>query len=82
MSDRTVHASLGPREIVRYDRQGRWYNEHDHKKVRIATVHDAATLALTLEDNGGEIYEGQPGGKQFDAKVTGARQKRARSGSR
>lgn len=78
MSDRTVHATLGPREIVRYDRQGRWYDEHDHKRVRIATVHEAADLALTLEDNGGEILTGQPGGKQFDAKVAGARQRRSR----
>ena len=78
MSDRTVHASLGPREIVRYDKQGRWYDEHDHKKVRIATVHDAATLALSLEGQGGEIYAGQPGGKQFDTKVAGARQRQSR----
>ncbi len=76
--DRTVHASLGPREIVRYDKGGRWYDEHDQKRVRIPTVHDAAALALTLEDNGGEIYPGQPGGKQFDTKVAGARQRQTR----
>lgn len=78
MSDRTVHAALGPREIVRYDRQGRWYDETPERRTRIATVHDAADLALTLEDNGGEIYPRQPGGKQFDAKVAGARQRRSR----
>lgn len=76
--DRTVHASLGPRELVRYDRQGRWYDETPERRTRVASVHDAAALAITLEDNGGEIYPGQPGGKQFDAKVAGARQRRSR----
>ena len=78
VSDRTVHASLGPREIVRYDRQGRWYDEHDQKRVRIPSVHEAAALALALEVDGGTIHEGRPGGKQFDAKVAGARQRRNR----
>jgi hypothetical protein len=78
VSDRTVHAALGPREIVRYDRQGRWYDETPERRTRIATVHDAAALALVLEDNGGEVLEGQPGGLQFDAKVSGARQRQAR----
>ena len=78
MSDRTVHAALGPREIVRYDRQGRWYDETPERRTRIATVHDAASLALDLEDAGGEIYPRRPGGGQFDAKVVGARQRRSR----
>ena len=86
MSDRTVHAALvEPRlktEIVRYDRQGRWYVEYDgaasQRKVRIPSVHDAAQMAIDLEADGGTIYTGRPGGQQFDTKVAGARQRRAR----
>lgn len=76
--DRTVHASLGPREIVRYDKQGRWYDETPERRTRIATVHDAAALALMLEEDGGKIYPRRPGGLSFDAKVAGARQRKTR----
>jgi len=47
-------------------------------QVRVKTVHDAAEKAIAMERQGGEIYPGRPGGKQFDAKVTGAKEKRAR----
>jgi hypothetical protein len=86
MSDRTVHAKMGQPgfeiELVRYDRQGRWYVETWTGRVwhrdRVATVHDAAQAALDMEDKGGTIHEGRPGGKQFDSKVAGARQRRSR----
>jgi hypothetical protein len=92
MSDRTVHASLVDPddgvtvEIVRYDRQGRWYKEIfrlGERRVfadrqRYGTVHDAADAAMDLEAEGGTVHTGRPGGKQFDAKVAGARGRMSR----
>lgn len=80
--DRVVFArsSDGSRELVRYDRQGRWFLEGvplktGPAKMRLGTVHEAVRVALNLESGGGEILVGQPGGKQFDAKVAGGRRR-------
>lgn len=88
MSDRTVHAQSadGRIEIVRYDRQGRWYMEtmgHGPEEPptgrhRLSTVAEAVTEAIRLEDEGGMIFHYRPGGNQFDTKAQGAKQKRAR----
>lgn len=89
--DRVVHASLVDSadgvvvEIVRYDRQGRWYKEtskHGGRtpadRQRYGTVHEAAQQALEIEAQGGTIHIGRAGGKQFDAKVAGARGRKSR----
>lgn len=79
--DRVVHAESadGKVQVVRYDRQGRWYTESADSlgtvRMRLVTVHDAATQAVAMEQQGGRIFERQPGGKQFDAKVVGCRRK-------
>ena len=77
--DRVVHARFpGVAEVVRYDRQGRWYKEHGGgRRERLRTVHDAVAEALTLEARGGVIYEGRPGGNRFDYMVASGRRKQA-----
>lgn len=83
-NDRVVHARMSTedgviREVVRYDRQGRWYVEgSDGKRQRLGTVQEAARAALDFEQWGGTIFSGQPGGQQFDAKVAGGHRKGAR----
>lgn len=78
-SDRIVHAvsKTGATEVVRYDRQGRWYLEQSGapQRMRLTTVQAAAAQAVAMEQDGGIIFTGKPGGKQFDAKVLGARRK-------
>lgn len=64
--DRTVHATTEDgREIVRYDRAGKWYWENaDHRKhIELA---EAVRLACL---SGSHIRAGQPGGGRFDAAV-------------
>lgn len=92
--DRTVHAmvSLGDRsgnqrcEVVRYDRQGRWYSEYVTdggriaSRARIGSVKQAASEAVDMERSGGTIYLGLPGGGRFDGMIEGARQKQGRRG--
>lgn len=90
--DRMVHASLVDPddgvtvEIVRYNKQGRWYKEifrlGDRREPagnqRFGTVHDAVDAAIDLEDEGGTIHTDRPGGRQFDAKVAGAKGRKSR----
>ena len=78
--DRIVHARSKDAqwEVVRYDRQGRWYLEQvsGQKRLdrsRLPTVGDAAREAKRIEDEGGEIFHRLHGGAQFDRKVAGAR---------
>lgn len=85
--DRIVHASrLSPEgcriEVVRYDRQGRWYLEWDQpspQRTRLKTLGEAVSQAVAIEGEGGTIHLGQPGGKHFDYGVSGARQRVARN---
>lgn len=68
-------------EVVRYDRQGRWFlewNQPPNQRTRLKSVADAASQAIALEDKGGEIFPGRPGGKQFDNKVAGCRRRESR----
>jgi hypothetical protein len=83
VNDRVVHASAPTEvgttiEIVRYDRQGRWYQEFGAVRERIANVHEAAQRAVDLEASGGTIHQGLPGGRHFDAKVAGAKGRMSR----
>ena len=63
--DRTVHGKTADgREIVRYDRAGKWYLESPiDARVAIALA-DAVRLATD-----GSAYLDRPGGLQFDAQV-------------
>jgi hypothetical protein len=77
--DRTVHAEKAGTQLVRYDRQGRWFVEAGSSlgatRMRVGTVQEAASMAVAMEEQGGTIYEGRPGGKQFDKKVAGCRRR-------
>ena len=81
-ADRQVHArsASGTVVLVRYDKQGRWYLESPNGgvRVRVATVHEAAQKAVAMENEGGKVFEGIPGGKQFDSKVAGCRRRGTR----
>jgi hypothetical protein len=78
VSDRRIHASAGDRdgslweEVVRYDRVGKWYMEVEGLRQSVR-IHQAARRAVELEDQGGEIFLGVPGGSRFDQLVQGLR---------
>jgi hypothetical protein len=62
--DRTVHGlTIDRKEIVRYDRSGKWYVEGGGIRWRL-TVDGAAWLAAF-----GTFKPGLPGGQLFDARV-------------
>ena len=70
-NDRRVHAvsADGKTQIVRYDRQGRWFMEFDDgKRERIRDLRKAVAMAMILKAGGGEVHLGRPGGRHFDAK--------------
>ncbi len=65
--DRTVHGkTTDGREIVRYDRAGKWYLEGGpgNRPRQNVTLKRAAEEAAA-----GEFYGDKPGGQMFDAKV-------------
>ncbi len=67
--DRTVHAVCADgREIVRYNRAGKWWIEHASGRVplRLQSAAEIAAVATTL---GGEVRFGLPGGTAFDKRV-------------
>lgn len=72
-TDRTVHAATDDgREIVRYDRSGKWYVEQDGGLTRRrlhVPVAEAARLACRP---GSTVRTGLPGGGLFDRMVRGA----------
>lgn len=77
--ERVVFAvSVEGRQLVRYHREGRWFIEDANRRERLESVHDAANIALKFEREGGVIHSGQPGGKQFDAKVAGGHRRGSR----
>jgi hypothetical protein len=64
--DRTVHARLADgREVVRYDRAGKWYIEADNSLPtrRHITIGQAVRFALLP---GSTAYLGRGGGGRFD----------------
>lgn len=70
--DRRVHAEYGEEQIVRYDRAGKWYIEFSPARMRPArhvTVRAAACRAVELQEAGGVIHFGVPGGGSFDRAV-------------
>lgn len=63
--DRTVHGlATDGREIVRYDKAGKWYTESRITKRTLVTLGHATNLAAM-----GTAFLDRPGGQQFDAKV-------------
>lgn len=70
MNDRRVHARNHTFELVRYDRAGKWYAENPNFNVRTRLdIHRAAKTAKWLEQTGGQIFYGVPGGSTFDRLV-------------
>lgn len=66
LHDRRVHATLPDgREVVRYDRAGKWYVEGPGKR-KLITFGEAVDLALTVDS---VIHAGRVGGSRFDAVV-------------
>jgi hypothetical protein len=66
--DRTIHAiDRHGKQIVRYDRAGKWYLEDQHGRWRVRislakAVHEATQV-------GSHVYLDLPGGQRFDAAV-------------
>lgn len=64
VDDRTVHGlTIGGKEIVRYNRAGKWCVEGGGIRQSL-TVNEAARLAAI-----GNFSPGLPGGNLFDARV-------------
>jgi hypothetical protein len=64
MSDRTVHAVLTDgRQIVRYDRSGKWYWENERHRNHL-TLGEA--VALAKADKWATVIVGLSGGSAFD----------------
>lgn len=67
MSDRTVHAVCEDgREIVRYERAGKWYIEPKEGPRRPVTCAEAASVAAEAWRGDGAVWLGRPGGGAFD----------------
>lgn len=74
MSNRRVHASGWGEEVVRYDRQGKWYIElvppsPDAPLRKAIPIREAVQRAIELRDQGGTIHLGVPGGNRFDSMI-------------
>jgi hypothetical protein len=71
-ADRVVHAEskVTDDEIVRYDRNGKWYLEPgDGQQRSMLSVNEAVTIAVAWEGSGGRIYLDRPGGALFAARA-------------
>ena len=67
--DRTIHAVCADgREIVRYNRAGKWYVEHTSGRVHLS-LQSAAEIAAVTTRLGGKVYFGRAGGLAFDKRV-------------
>ena len=67
---RTVHASSNSVEIVRYDKQGKWYIESKNAPTKQVPIEKAVQRAVYLAlHERGRINYNQPGGATFDRKV-------------
>jgi hypothetical protein len=77
MEDRRVHAEAPGVQVVRYDRRGHWYVEFSENYGRVGIgaervrvdVQSAVAEARALEQRGGKIHLGVPGGRTFDRLV-------------
>jgi hypothetical protein len=67
MADRHVHIRLPDgREVVRYNRAGKWYMERPGGCRHHLKLADAASWA---HHPGAEVFTGLPGGNAFDRMV-------------
>jgi hypothetical protein len=74
--DRTVHACTEDgREIVRYDRSGKWYVEQFGLPTRPRRHVDLGEAARLATLSGSEVRFGLPGGSRFDAAVNSRRRR-------
>jgi hypothetical protein len=68
VNDRVVHGySADGWAVVRYDRSGKWYEEHASLKPRRQLALRQA-VALVCEP-GATVFYGRPGGSTFDRRV-------------
>lgn len=68
--DRRVHATLGNgAEIVRYDRAGKWYYEHEPIGAQPVRRQLSLTEAVQFVGDEDEWHDGLPGGTQFDRRL-------------
>lgn len=68
--DRIIHAVCEDgREVVRYQRAGKWYIEPKEGARRLVTIGEAVEVAAVSRLGGGSVYYGQPGGSRFDSAV-------------
>ena len=68
-SDRRVYARRNDGvELVRYDRSGKWYIEHDRVRDHV-TIASAVAVARQWECDEGQVFYGLPGGTTFDRKM-------------
>jgi hypothetical protein len=81
MDDRTIHAELDDEKVVRYDRAGKWWIEYEPVQLRPGRhirIDHAALRAYQMEQEGGTIYLGKPGGSAFDRLVKKYRERYGR----
>ncbi len=70
MSDRTVFAETAEKQVVRYDRAGKWWIEYRGRLLlpgRQVSLREAVRTALEMANSGGVIFDRNPGGKAFYA---------------
>lgn len=82
--DRTVHArGSDGREVVRYDRAGKWWLERPDGTRAPLQLPTAVSEAVVIAwEGGGEIYWNRHGGLRFDADVKKALARQRDSGAR
>ena len=69
MTDRTVHSRYLDMEIVRYDREDKWYLEPTIpmlKRQHVTIKKAVAASRWGINNAGGQWYPRLPGGKRFD----------------
>jgi hypothetical protein len=68
-TDRVVHAEDRDRQVVRYDRPGKWYVEArgGYVAARRLSLSAAVAEARDCAACGGQVYLDRPGGRRFDA---------------
>ena len=68
--DRIIHAEhpVDGRQVVRYDRAGKWFLEYEPRLMRSCRhigVAEAVRIAVDIAESGGHVYLGRLGGKTF-----------------
>jgi hypothetical protein len=68
MTDRRLHAVLSDgRQVVRYERQGKWYVEAPPQPYGPRSRYSISeVIAIVKRDEAAEVFIGVPGGSAFD----------------